>query len=99
MLKKPMLGSFAVPNRPLSPRNRGVQGFSKPNRGPEASHGELFNSLMTSRKLKGVGYEESRALTNASYSPCASGEGDAPVWIARQAGPNPFAKFRPPLFA
>jgi hypothetical protein len=52
-----------------------------------------------SRKLKGVGYEGSRTLTNASYSPCASGEEDAPVWIARQAGPNPFAKFRPPLFA
>src|SRR5215207_9831665 len=42
---------------------------------------------------------ESRALTNALYSPCASGEGDAPVWITRQAGHNPFAKVCPPLFA
>ncbi len=50
MLKKSLPGSSAAQNRPLAARNRGLQGFSKRNRGPEAGHGEFFNSLVSSRK-------------------------------------------------
>ncbi len=59
VLKKSLPGSSAVPNRPLTPRNRGFQGFSKPNRGPDAGHGEFF-------KKSGVSSENSVAFLNLS---------------------------------
>ncbi len=47
-----------------APKQRG-SGVSKPNQGPEAGHGEFFNSLKSTRKLGGIeSIEEGQEVIN-----------------------------------
>src|SRR5829696_9580910 len=66
---------------------------------PRLCISEFPDSLRREILGNSEGTKRAGALTNASYSPRASAEGDAPVRIPRQTSPNPLTKLRPPLFA